>query len=177
MPTKDDILLRNLDDALQQAQRYLWLGVVSAALFVVLSMRAPGLIANNQEVEVPVVGKAAPGTAAVVFFLGFLAFPVLASLAIARIRRIASSISDRQIVDAALTRFSILTLDSTLLRVISALIAPLLILSGYGLEQLRGAERLDALKVVVGFPFISAPYLLLASGLVRPFVNASKEAS
>jgi hypothetical protein len=174
MPAIDDILVDNLKDALSQAQRLILWGVGSAALLLFLSVDAPDLIRQEESVSVPVVGAAAPMRAALIFWLAYFAFGISAYLAIGRIRKTISEIDDKRAVEAVLQRLTLVTVDSRLLRVGAALLAPLLILAGYLLEHGRSTVPVDLLTTLSGFVVVFLPYLAVAVLLWKPFIETGR---
>jgi len=171
MANIDDILIGNLKDALQQAQRYLISGIVSAALLVVLSMDAPELIALEQKVDIPTVGKVAPGPAAIILWFAYIIFGFLANSTLGRIKKIALAITEVQMMDAALTYFSLITIDNVIMRVGTMLLAPVLIMIAYLVEQYRSANPIDvatAFMIILGFVLVAVPYIPLAVKLRKP---------
>ncbi len=173
MANDDEILVANLKDALQQTQRYVLYGILSAALLVLLSLDAPRLISVGQQAEVPIAGKVDPTAAAIIFTVGYLAFGILASLALARIRKIAAVITDARIVNAVLTHFCLPTIDNRAIRVAAALLAPVVLLTGYLLEKHRASAAIDALGLTLGLAALATPYVVLAYRLLKPPIGAA----
>src|SRR6266850_3189834 len=168
MPSADDILANNLGDALGQAQKFVFSGIVSAALLVLLSFDSPELISLKQKIKVERFGEVAPGMAAIILWLTYLISGFLANAAITRITDITSRINSDEMTKAMLTRFSIVTLESATLRVSAALLAPVLLLISYTVEQARGAIPPTVIIAALGILAISAPYVVLAFRLVKP---------
>ena len=168
MPSKDDILVSNLRDALQQAQRYIVSGITSAALFLLLVSQAPGLLTSGRPFDLPTLGAVPPGSAAIVLVLVYLAFGLLANSAIGRIRTIGLKIDDPQLVAAALTQFSVITTENPIIRWGAALLPPLLFLVGYLDELHRATETHFNGSTIVGLAVVAGPYLVVAYHLRKP---------
>lgn len=171
MPNIDDILVNNLRDALQQAQRYIISGITSAALFLLLTSQAPELLRSKQPFDLPTLGEVAPGPAAIILMLAYLAFGLLANSVIGRIRTIEAEINDVRIVKAALTQFSVVTIENRVIRWGAVLLPPLLLLVGYLIEHSRSETPVNVFTIV-GFAVIAGPYLVLAYRLRKPIKGA-----
>jgi hypothetical protein len=167
MADKNDIWVGNLQVALQQAQRYIFAGTLSMALFFLLDQDAPELLRSGDKVDIPHLGKVTPGIAAIVLFSAYFIFGLLANSAMRRIRKIASKIHDKEILDAVLAHFSIVTVESKFIRIIAALLAPALLAVGLFIEWSRGATP-SPLAILVGLPLLSLPYLFLLYQLLKP---------
>jgi uncharacterized membrane protein len=167
MPDKNDILVKTLQDALQQAQKYIIAGILSAALFILVDNKAPELLRSGDRVDIPQLGKVPSGVAAIVLFSGYFVFCFLAISVIRRIRKIASQIDNKEIRSAALTQFSIVTVESRLLRIITVLIAPALLSASIFIERSRGATP-SLLAIIVAFPLLFLPYLFLLYQVLTP---------
>jgi hypothetical protein len=168
MADKADILVDNLKGALQQTQRYIFAGALSAALFLLVDKDAPELIRSGDRADVPYLGKVPPGIAAIALYFAYIAFSLLAALAIRRIRKIVAEIRNKEIVGAVLTQFSVLTLESRPLRIMIVLIAPVLMLVSLFIE-LAGGARPSLGAIIIGVPLlIFSPYLFLLYQVVKP---------
>ena len=167
MADKNDIWVGNLREALQQAQRYIFAGTLSMALFVLMDKDAPELLRSGDKVDVPLLGKVTPGIAAIVLFSAYFVFGLLANSAMRRIRTIASKIQDEDLLRPVLTHFSIVTVESKVIRILTALLAPALLAVGFFIEWSRGATPSWG-AVIVGLPLLSSPYLFLLYELLKP---------
>ena len=167
MADKNDIWVDNLQDVLQQTQRYIFAGTLSMALFVLMDKEAPELLRSGEKIDVPHLGKVTPGIAAIVLFSAYFVFGLLANSAMRRIRTIASKIHDPEVLSAVLTHFSIVTVESKAIRIITALLAPALLTVGFFFESYRGANP-SPLAIIVGLPLLSLPYLFLLYELLKP---------
>lgn len=157
---RNDILVSNLRDALQQAQRCIFAGILSAALFVLVDNEAPELLRSGDRVEIPYLGKVTSGLAAIALFAGYFVFGLLANSAIGRIRKIVAEIQSNEIATAALLQFSIVTVESTTIRAITVLLAPALMGACVFIERSRGATQSVA-GLTLGIALLCSPYLFL----------------
>ena len=167
MPSSTDLLLKNLEDALNQAQRYVISGCASAALFVVLVNDAPRLLESGGTMEVPTLGPIDPRLAALVLMIAYIVFPLLAASALDHLKGLVADIKDQSLVEAALKRLSIATTTNSFLRRGAVLLPPVLLFSGYVVEQLRGATPVTV-WAGVGYLMFSLPYLCLLKKLWIP---------
>lgn len=180
MASTDDILVNNLSDALQQAQRYLLFGVTSAALLLVLTIENVVLHDSESKIQVPSIGAVNPELAVICFVVGYLAFGILANSACGRAFHVAQLIQDPKVAEAAMLRYSFATAESRMVRVGTALLPPFLILVGYLVEVYRSDASFrfsDRVAYqILGYLFLCAPYLTLAMRLVSQPTLASLKA-
>jgi hypothetical protein len=164
---QNDILVSNLRDALQQAQRYIFAGILSAGLFVVIDQEGPELLRSGERVDIPYLGKVTSGLAGIALFSAYFIFGLLANSAIGRIKKIVLKIHDDEVATAALTQFSIVTVESRTIRIITVLLAPALMGVCLLIERSRGATQSLA-GLTLGVVLLCSPYLFLLCRVINP---------
>lgn len=160
MASVDDILTDNIKDALSQAQWFLTAGIVSAVLFVLSSIWTLAASINKAEVfSVPIVGEFPRSWAVIVLLCSYVVCGCLANLAISRILRLLPLV-DVSIARALLTRFSLFTAHSRLIRLGGILLAPSIIFFSWSILALMdGVPQhivflIGPLSYVLGLPYI-----------------------
>jgi hypothetical protein len=173
MVDREEILVDNLQNALEQAQKYVIAGILSAGLCVLVDNDA--LMKTGEKVDVPFIGKVSSEIAFFILFVAFFFSGCFAVSATRRARKIISKISDKKIVNAALTYFSILTIENIILRVLAVLLAPGLIFGSLLIDQYRSEVRLSWHTIFFGALLYFLPYIFLLYQAITPFTREDPE--
>ena len=122
MADQQDILVKNLQNALDQAQRYLIAGILSTGLWILID----NTLLEGEKADIPFIGKVAPELGVLILIFAIFFSACFAVSAMRRARKIISQISDKEVVNAALTHFTILTIESRTLRILAVLLPGLM---------------------------------------------------
>jgi Trk-type K+ transport system membrane component len=181
MATSEDLMAKNAVDALDVSQRYLLLGMASAALLALVTLDTPRLMATRERVDIPSVGKLDLDLATLLLWLGYIGFGVLANSALSRAKECAAGLADTELGVACLSHFTLLTSSSRFIRLTSTLLPALLFIACYVIEAQRHPRLFDLQRVgylVIGFLVLLAPYLRLATSVYdRPLVHRARTTS
>ena len=169
MANKDDILIHNLRDALQQAQRYILWGILCSLLALLLSIDAPQLTVSGGKVDLPHVGTINPGSAAMILMVAYFVLGLLANSAISQIRKIITMIDKEFIAHYTLTYLSVVTISNGFIRLGAILLPPVLLVATLVVEYVRGADLTP--WSIVGILVFASPYIFLAYRLKKPIAG------
>lgn len=175
MADREEILVKNIHNALDQAQRFVIVGIVSAGLSALISNNAPDLLKTGEKVEVPFFAKVSPGIAFLILFPAFIFSACFAYSAITRARKIIAEISDKEIANAALTHFSLFSMESVALRVLAVLLAPGIIFVALLVERSRMPEPMSIPVLLVGAAVYFLPYYFLLYQAIIPLTKKDSD--